>query len=160
MPTRFAMRELKLTYLDKVQVETAKFLNERIKHDFLRPDRELTLDLTVREAEILISANDEVRNMAESGGLKELHNKYNALTGRVESEYFNVREHLAKTLQVLEGKESEIFDQLATEFDLKIRRHADSAPVLDTLGLTSGDAALDNLNVLEGAIERGHERAE
>ena len=92
------MRELKLTYLDKVQAETANFLAERIKHDFLRPDRELTLDLTVREAEILISANEEVRTMADNGGLKELHNKYNALTGRVESEYFNVREQLAKTL--------------------------------------------------------------
>jgi hypothetical protein len=35
MPTRFAMRELKLTYLDKVQDETNKFLASRIKHDYL-----------------------------------------------------------------------------------------------------------------------------
>jgi hypothetical protein len=110
MPTRFAMRELKLTYLDKVQTETTRFLNERIKHDFLRPDRDLTLDLTVREAEILISANEEVKNLADQGGLKELHNKYNDLAGKVELEYFNVREHLAKTLQVIEGKETEIFE--------------------------------------------------
>ena len=64
MPTRFAMRELKLSYLEKVQTETAAFLGERVKHDFLRPDRELTLDLTVREAEILISANEEVRALS------------------------------------------------------------------------------------------------
>ena len=110
MPTRFAMRELKLSYLDKVQSETSKFLSERVKHDFLRPDRELTLDLTVREAEILISANDEVRSFADQGGLKDLHLKFNELTGRVEAEYFNVREHLAKTLQVLENKENELYD--------------------------------------------------
>ena len=126
----------------------------------MRPDRDLTLDLTVREAEILISANEEVRNFADQGGLKELHNKYNALTGKVEIEYFNVREQLAKTLLLIEGKESEINEQLANEFGLKVRRHGESAPILDTLGLTSGDAAIDNLNVLEGAIERGHENAE
>ena len=154
------MRELKLTYLDKVQTETTRFLNERIKHDFLRPDRDLTLDLTVREAEILISANEEVKNLADQGGLKELHNKYNDLTGKVELEYFNVREHLAKTLQVIEGKETEIFEQLTTEFGLKMKHHGDSAPILDTLGLSSGDAVFDNLSTIEGAIESGHERAD
>jgi len=50
MPNRFAMRALKLTYLERVQLETTKFLSSRIKHDFLRPDRELTLDLSVKEA--------------------------------------------------------------------------------------------------------------
>jgi hypothetical protein len=153
------MRELKLSYLDKVQQETANFLNERVKHDFLRPDRELTLDLTVNEAEVLISANEEVRAFADKGGLKDLHAKFNELTGRVESEYFNLREHLAKTLQVIEAKENELYDQLATEYGLKVKKHGDSAPILDALGLASGDAAFDNLGVVEGAIERGHERA-
>ena len=72
-PTRFAVRELKLPYLDKVQEETSKFLVSRIKIDFLQPDRDLSLDLTVREAEILIAANEEVRNLANNGGLKDLH---------------------------------------------------------------------------------------
>jgi thymidylate kinase len=64
------MRALKLSYLEQVQIETTNFLNLRIKHDFLRPDRELTLELSVKEAEILISANQEVRDMAERGELK------------------------------------------------------------------------------------------
>ncbi len=160
MPTRFAMRELKLSYLDKVQQETANFLSERVKHDFLRPDRELTLDLTVNEAEVLIAANEEVRAFADQGGLKDLHARFNELTGRVEAEYFNLREHLAKTLQVIEGKENELFDQLASsEYGLKVKKHGDSAPILDAFGLSSGDPAFDNLSVVEGAIERGHERA-
>lgn len=159
MPTRFAMRELKLSYLDKIQIETGNFLNDRIKHDFLRPDRDLSLDLTIREAEILISANEEVRTFADQGGLKDLHNRFNDLTGRVESEYFYVREHLAKTLQLIENKENELYEQLTSEFGLRIRMHGDAAPVLDVLGLTSGDSSFDNLTVVEGAIDRGHEKA-
>jgi hypothetical protein len=54
------MRDLKLTYLDKVQEETNRFLATRVKHDYLNPERDLSLDLTVREAEILIAANQEV----------------------------------------------------------------------------------------------------
>ena len=105
MPTRFALRELKLTYLDKVQDETNKFLASRIKHDYLQPDRDLSLDLTVREAEILIAANEEVRNLAENGGLKDLHQRYNDIHGKIETDYFSLRDYFAKTLQVIEGKE-------------------------------------------------------
>jgi hypothetical protein len=92
------MRELKLTYLEKVQVETTKYLNTRIKHDFLRPDRELTLDLSVKEAELLLSAGSNVRNLADSGELKQIHSRFNAAKARAETEYLAVREHLAKTL--------------------------------------------------------------
>lgn len=67
MPTRFAMRDLKLSYLDKVQENTLEFLNQRVKHNFIQPDSELSLDLTVKEAEILIIANQEVRELAENG---------------------------------------------------------------------------------------------
>ena len=57
MPSRFAQSSLKMTYLDKVKEETTKFLNERIKHNFLKPDQGLNLDLTLKDAELLISAN-------------------------------------------------------------------------------------------------------
>ena len=56
-PTKFAMSDLKLTYLDKVKEETEKFVQARIKHNFIRPDQALSLDLTVGDAELLISAN-------------------------------------------------------------------------------------------------------
>ena len=92
------MRELKLNYLDKVQLETANFLNERIKHDFIRPDRELTLDLTIKEAELLASANDSIRAQADSGALKDLHTRFTNAQSRVASEYFTVREQLSKTI--------------------------------------------------------------
>jgi hypothetical protein len=107
-----------LTYLDKVQSETNNFLNERIKHDFLRPDRELSLDLTIGEAELLISANADVRSLADSGELKNLHARYNELNSKIQADYLAVREQLAKTLQVIEGKENDLYSKLINEFGL------------------------------------------
>lgn len=159
MPTRFAMRELKLTYLDKVQEETNKFLASRIKHDYLQPDRDLSLDLTVREAEILIAANEEVRNLAENGGLKDLHLRYNNIHGKIETDYFSLRDYFAKTLQVIEGKENQIYEALIHDFGLTLKLHGEVGGLLDVLGLASGDVAFENLSIVEAQIERGHENA-
>ena len=81
MPTRFAVREPKMTYLAQIQQEINTFLKEKVKHDFLQPDRELTLSLSVKEAEILICANPDVRAMADSGDLRKLHDKCKAVEG-------------------------------------------------------------------------------
>jgi hypothetical protein len=37
-----------------------------------------------------------------------------------------------------------------------VRLHSEVSPILDTLGLTSGDALFDNLAVVEAAIQQGH----
>lgn len=159
MPTRFAMRELKLTYLDKVQAETANFLNERVKHDYLRPDRELSLDLTIKEAEILIAANQEVRDLADAGGLKKLHNRYNDIHGKIETYYLAIREHLAKTLQVVEGKENALYQQLNEEYGIGLKLHGENATFLDLLGVATGDPSFENITKIEALIENGHENA-
>ncbi len=151
------MRELKLTYLEKVQQETTKFLNTRIKHDFLKPDRELTLDLLVKEAEVLMAANSEVRQLADSGELRQIHDRYNAAKNRVETEYLAFREHLAKTLQVVEGKENEIYTQLQSLGFNNVKFQGEAGGVLDILGLSSGDSLFDNIAIVEGAIDNNHE---
>lgn len=157
MPSRFAMRALKLTYLERVQQETTKYLSSQIKHDFLRPDRELTLDLSVKEARTLLSAGDHVRRLADSGELKQLHERYNATKTRVENEYLAFREHLAKTLQNVEGKENEIYIQLLERGFEKLKLNGDDAPLMDALGFSSGDASLDNLSIIEAAHQKGDE---
>ena len=43
--------------------------------------------MTVHEAEILISANQEVRDLAESGNLKKIHENYNAIKEKVDISY-------------------------------------------------------------------------
>jgi hypothetical protein len=79
MPTRFAIRSAKLTYLEKVQEEVNKYLAVNIKHDYLRPDKALTLNLTIKEAELLTIANASIKEMADKGELKNLHERCRAL---------------------------------------------------------------------------------
>jgi hypothetical protein len=66
------MSEPKLTYLNKVEEETMNFLNTRIKHNYIDPTKGLSLDLSCRDAEILISASENVRNIADSGELVKI----------------------------------------------------------------------------------------
>lgn len=68
-PTRYAMRDMKRSYLPKIQEEIQKFLDQRIKHNFITPEKGLNLDLTIKEGELLISANQSVRDLAETGEL-------------------------------------------------------------------------------------------
>jgi len=67
------MREETLMYNDTVQDEILKFMGNKIKHDFLEGNRDVNLDLSVAEASKLYNAGDDIRAMAESGKLQELH---------------------------------------------------------------------------------------
>lgn len=160
MPSRFAARELKLTYLERVQEETHIFMNERIKHDFMKPDRQLTLDLSVREAELLMAASQEVRDLADSGDLKKIHSAAFETRERAEREYLGVREHIQKIIHQVEEKENEIYAQLQENFGLdKVRKHGQSS-LLDILSFSASDPIFANLAMVDGAIEHNHESAD
>ena len=94
-------------------------MNEKVKHNFLQPDREdgLSLDLTIREAEILMSANDEVRGLADSGALKQLHQRYTSLKSKVEQDYLSIRDQLVNNLQIIEGKENDLYQRLIKDYE-------------------------------------------
>ena len=44
--------------------------------DFLNPSNTIGLDMTVRHAEVLVSANPEVKALAAKGDLVALHDKF------------------------------------------------------------------------------------
>ena len=74
------MSGLNLRYEQQVQEEINNFIGQHIKHDYLDDSRNLNLDLTLREAEFLFSANPQVKEMAESGDLQKLHSSIATLT--------------------------------------------------------------------------------
>ena len=89
---------MKLSCLDAVEDSVTDYLRNTIKHNFLQPDRELALDLSMHEAELLASANPTVQAMAESGDLKSVHNKYNTLSEKIESDYVTTNDQLDRVI--------------------------------------------------------------
>ena len=75
MPTRLATRQLALAYEEEVQKQIHTFLKKHIKYDVLNGNRDITLYLTVAEAQYLYCANDAVKAKAASGELAELHRR-------------------------------------------------------------------------------------
>jgi hypothetical protein len=97
-PSRYAMSDVKLSYLSKVEEEAMKFLKERVKHNYLNPTDNLNLDLTVKELEIMISASSKVRGLADSGELEKIYKQCVELENRIEGDYLAVRNHIGKIL--------------------------------------------------------------
>ncbi len=90
-----------------------------------------------------------------------MHGRYTDLSNRIEADYLGVREHFAKTLQTIESKENELYSQLVTEHGFShIRLHGEAAAIFDVLGFGSGDNSFENLSIVEGAIESGHQSAD
>jgi hypothetical protein len=52
------------------------YIQDKIKTHYIDPFKAVTLNMTIKEAEILMSANPDVRAMAEKGDLKALHEKF------------------------------------------------------------------------------------
>ena len=154
-PTKFAMSDLKLTYLDKVKEETEKFVQARIKHNFIRPDQALSLDLTVGDAELLISANQDVKDLAERGELVKIHSKFDELQKRIDGDYLATRNNISKVLYQIEEKENALYVQLEELGVEKLQKHGEKS-ILDIFGLSNGDASFSNLTLVEAAILKGH----
>lgn len=73
-------------------------MTQKVQHDFLNPGKELNLDITLGEAEILMSANGDVRAMAEQGTLKALHERCSKIQEKVDADHLRTRDSLARIL--------------------------------------------------------------
>ena len=93
------MRDYTLDYEEKVQEEVLKFLGERITHDYMDGTREVNLDLTVKEAQMLFNANEKIREMASTGELQAFHKKCADYQSAVEKGYIKVMDQLERILQ-------------------------------------------------------------
>jgi len=155
LPTRYANSQPKMTYLNQIQEETQRFMQERIKYNFLAPEKGLNLDLTVKDAEVLISASSRVRALAESGDLERIHKQCKELENRIEGDYLAVRNHIGKILVQVEEKENALVEKLEELGVKKLRKHRgnsfEEASLFDIMGLTTGDPSFDNLILVEAA---------
>jgi len=75
----------------------------------LNGNKDLNLDLTLAEAELMFAANDKIKNMAQSGELQQLHARCAELEGAVETGFLKVTDHLERVLAQLTQTEEEIY---------------------------------------------------
>jgi hypothetical protein len=69
-------------------------MNEHIPVDYFTGERNVSLDYTLQEAEVLFAASDSIKAMAESGELLKLHEKFNSVNERAHSEYHSIRDRI------------------------------------------------------------------
>lgn len=98
-----------MTYLEQIKEEVNKFLGERIKHHYLNPEKNINLNLSVAEAEILIGASSMVKELAEKGALKTLHENCKNISEKAEGDYLTIKDKIDRIIQAVEERENEIY---------------------------------------------------
>lgn len=152
-PTRYAVREFQLAYKPEVETQINKFLNETIKADYLNGNREINLDLTLAEAQLLYNANDDIKAKAASGELAALHKRCNDLDARIDQGYSAIYDQLDRTLKQVQDAEEEVYSDLRESIP-GIRSHQ-TCKISDLFSFNvNADTAVENyLQVKERAKE-------
>ena len=144
------MREYTLNYEDKVQSEILAFLGKNIATDYLDGSKEVDLDLTVKEAEMLFNANDRIKEMAANGELQAFHKKCSDTQAAVESGYVNVMDQLDRILQQISEMEDEVYDDMRDTENLERLRSHQPTSAIDFVALSGGNVALENYLIVKG----------
>jgi len=64
----------------------------------MQGNREMNLDLTLKEASHMFSANDNIKDLAKSGELQALHVRYSELEEATSAGYVQVMDQLDRVL--------------------------------------------------------------
>ena len=161
-PKAFAISSPNLRYLDKIKLETEDFLKNNVKTNYFDGSSDVPLTVSLGEAEVLYSAKDEIKDMGESGYLKELHETVNAQSEAAETSYINSKDRLMNIINAGHAKEDEIYDSLIDDHELTgIRKHnIFGGSIFDMMAFTYKMASVENLSILAGAIENATENKE
>ena len=151
------MREETLMYNDTVQDEILKFMGNKIKHDFLEGNRDVNLDLSVAEASKLYNAGDDIRAMAESGKLQELHQRCTDQAKAVENGYIKVMDQLDKTLHAVCEAEQDIYDELIDsdiEGLMRLDNGEQGKTIFNVLSFVDGMTPLENYEIVRRVADQ------
>jgi maltose-binding protein MalE len=80
-------------------------LKNKISHNYFTGEKAVPLSSTLEEAEVLFAANDNIKSMASSGALKDLHDNFATLQNQSESLYISTRDKIENIIKVIESKE-------------------------------------------------------
>jgi hypothetical protein len=97
-----------MRYLDQVKNEMNNYLQEHVPYNHFTGERGVGLNSTLEEVETLFNANDNVRNLSESGELASLHNRVNDLRDSSTSTYYSIRNRLEKVIETCDLQANEV----------------------------------------------------
>ena len=131
-PKAYAQSEQNLRYLDQVKIQTQKFLKQKVSHNYFTGEDQVPLTLSLEEAEVLFSASDDIKQLAESGSLKSLHDKCISLQESAESDFLNTRDRIQNIIQAVHSKEDEIYESIIEDYAIDgIRKHGAGESIFD-----------------------------
>jgi len=138
-----------------VQDKLLEFLKEKVPHDYIEGNREITLDLSMKEVERLYNADQKLRDMAETGELQALHARCTELTNSIGSGYIKVFNSLDRTMQAICEAEQEVYDQLAENsgFD-NLLSHASEVSFKDAMAFVDGNVPLENYSLVKAKADK------
>ncbi len=152
MCNRVAVRDFQLKYESTVREQIEAYLAKNMQHDLLGGNRELNLDLSVRECEYLFTASDEVKALAESGELAKLHGRCAELEEAVATGFLKVTDQFDRALQQISQSEEEVYESLLEKGLERVRSHND-ASYLDNFTFNAGNRSVENLIIVQGSGE-------
>jgi hypothetical protein len=91
---------------------TQTFINKKIDQNYFTGESSISMSATLSEVEVLHSAGENVKSLAQSGALGDIHSRCYALKEASESQYINMRDKIENIVQAIQTKEDEIYESL------------------------------------------------
>ena len=158
-PKAYAESQINLRYLDSVRDITQSFINKKIDQNYFTGESSVSMSATLSEIEVLHSAGETVKSLAQSGALGDIHNRCDALKEASESQYINMRDKIENIVQAIQTKEDDIYESLIEDEVTGIYTHEqDDASVFRLGSALNGMASVTNLMALDAAIKNANDK--
>lgn len=154
-PKAYAQSEINLRYLDKVTELTQEFMKKKINQNYFTGEGSVSMSATLSEVEVLNSAGENVKNLAQSGALKDIHERCDSLKEASESQYINMRDKIESIIQAIQTKEDDVYESLTDDELVRVSTHeVYNSSLLNIEGM----ASVTNLATIGGAIKNAEDK--
>ena len=117
------------------------------------------MSATLSEIEVLQSVGENVKQMAQSGALGDIHNRCDGLKEASESQYINMRDKIENIVQAIQTKEDEIYESLIDDNVTGVSMHEDhNSSLFRMASALDGMASVSNLMALDAAVGNAEDK--
>lgn len=149
-PKAIALSEENLRYLDQVRQQTTQFMSQNIPVNYFTGESNVGLEASLQEAEVMFSANDNFKQMAASGELQALHQRFNSLEETANSEYNSIRDRLNNLIVSIQAQEDAIVSEAQATFpQLSLSQHNSADLGFSSLLSARGFISCNNIEAVD-----------